>query len=340
MVCADGTVIDNYDSYVDAIARLCPSRTTHTVENVARFSRSIVGAIDRLHVEYGHERAFLKLDAIGAGGWSCVSPSKNPLLYDWKQDIDVRVAYLIDYINKNILDSALPSHAVIEEFVEAQARPGDIAADYTVCGFVLDSVFYPTSVNLCGVDSHGQYTEQWTAPDARQMDDEPSDWERMFDLYARMVTIEAEPFSYKNGIYAGDLFITRQHEFKQRDWNIRRGGRSAPESLTMLGEPNYEAKATVSVDRQLTGEQLFDVYTRVCDRITRAPYEMHPFSTTYGYFGQTRTPNFLRFDILVDPHRLVDEQGVKVSREKQEERVKAIIEGIATEELSASTCVV
>ena len=335
MVCADGTVIEDYDAYVDIMARLSSTKVERSPENVARFSRSIVDVINRLHFDDGHKKVFLKLDATGAGGWSCVTPCENPLLYDWKQDIDVRVAYLVDYINKNVLDNTLPSHAVVEEFVDAETRPGVISADYTVCGFVLDGVFYPTSISLCGTDAHGQYTEQWTAPDARLMNDEPSDWEEMFDLFARMATIEAEPFSYKNGIYAGDLFITRQHGLKQRDWNIRRGGRSAPESLTMLGEPNYEAKATVNVERLLTGEQLFDVYTRVCDRLTRAPYEMHPFSTTYGYFGQTRTPNFLRFDILVDPRRLVDEHGAPLLRKKHKEKVNEIVTAIAEEELSA-----
>ncbi len=52
---------------------------------------------------YEHEKVFLKLDAVGAGGWSCVSPDQNPLLYDWTQNVDVRVAYLIDYIQKNVL---------------------------------------------------------------------------------------------------------------------------------------------------------------------------------------------------------------------------------------------
>ncbi|CAF4963341.1 unnamed protein product, partial [Rotaria socialis] len=79
--------------------------------------------------------------------------------------------------------------------------------------------------------------EQWTAPKASQMDDSPTIWQNMFEIYARMVAIEAEPFSYKNGIYAGDIFLTVNNEYKQRDWNIRRGGRSSPETFIMLGEP-------------------------------------------------------------------------------------------------------
>ncbi|CAF4770574.1 unnamed protein product, partial [Rotaria socialis] len=196
MVFIDGSVIDEYEAYIAAMARLSSTNTSHNPENVARFSQSIVSAIDRLHFEFHYEKVFLKLDAIGAGGWSCVSPSENALLYDWTQTVEVRVAYLIRYIEKNVLEEHLPSHAVVEEFIEAQKRPGDIDADYTVCGFVLDSIFYPTSINLCGTDSRGQYIEQWTAPKASQMDDSPTIWQNMFEIYARMVAIEAEPFSY------------------------------------------------------------------------------------------------------------------------------------------------
>jgi hypothetical protein len=335
MVFIDGTVIDEYDAYVEAMVRLSPLDTLHTPENVARFSRSIVSAIDRLHFEYEHEKVFLKLDAVGAGGWSCVSPCENPLLYDWTQSADVRIAYLIEYIKRNVLEDHLPSHAVVEEFVEAQMRPGGITADYTVCGFVLDSIFYPTSISLCGTDARGQYIEQWTAAEASQMDDKPVDWQHMFQLYARMAAIEAEPFSYKNGIYAGDLFVTFSNEYKQRDWNIRRGGRSAPETLIMLGESNYEAKANISIEKELTCEELFDLYTNVCDRLTHAPHYMYPFSTSYCYFCKSATPNFIRINILIDPQRLLNEDGTRLPKNKNRQKINDIVQQIVNDELLA-----
>ena len=162
MIFIDGTIVDQYDDYIASMARLSPADTKHNAENVTRFARSIVSAIDRMHFEYKHDKVFLKLDANGAGGWSCVPPCENPLLYEWTQSIDARVNYLIEYIEKNVLEEHLPSHAIVEEFVEAATRPGGIKADYTVCGFVLNSIFYPTSVYLCGTDARGQYIEQWT----------------------------------------------------------------------------------------------------------------------------------------------------------------------------------
>jgi hypothetical protein len=333
MVFIDGTIIDEYETFVDAMARLSSRDTVHSCANVARFARAIVSAIDRLHFEYKHEQVFLKLDASGAGGWSCVSPCENRLLYDWTQTVDARVNYLINYIETNILEDHLPSHAVVEEFVEAEIRPGEIEADYTVCGFVLDSIFYPTSINLCGTDARGQYIEQWTGADASQIEDQPADWQRMFEIYARMVTIEAEPFSYRHGIYAGDLFINRHREYKQRDWNIRRGGRSTPESLIMFGEPNYEAKVNIFVQENLSNERLFDLYTNVCDRLTHAPYLMYPFSTSYCYFGKSVTPNFLRFNFLVNPHRIVDEHGQQLQKNQHGRTSHDIIRKIVDNEL-------
>ncbi|CAF0878760.1 unnamed protein product [Rotaria sordida] len=334
MVFIDGSVIDEYESYIAAMARLSSSDTLHVSENVARFARSIVSAIDRLHFEYKYEKVFLKLDAVGAGGWSCVSPRENPLLYDWTQNVDVRINYLVDYIKKNVLEEHLPTHAIVEEFIETQIRPGNIDADYTVCGFVLDSIFYPTSISLCGTDARGQYIEQWTAAEASQMDDKSNDWEHMFKIYARMVAIEAEPFSYKNGIYAGDVFITVKNEYKQRDWNIRRGGRSTPETLIMLGEPNYEAKANISIEQELTCEELFDLYTNVCDRLTHAPNYMYPFSTAYCHFGKSVVPNFLRINVLVNPQQLMCENGTKLPKNKHRQKINNIIKQIIDDELS------
>ena len=333
MVFIDGSIIDDYDVYTKTMENLSSTDTLHIPENVERFSQGIVSAIDRLHYEYHHDKVFLKLDAVGAGGWSCVSPCENPFLYDWSQSVGDRVDYLIDYIKKNVLDEHLPSHAVIEEFIEAQIRPGGIEADYTVCGFVLDSIFYPTSINLCGTDTRGQYIEQWTAPQPEQMGDDPKQWQHMFEVYARMVSIEAKPFGYRNGIYAGDIFLTNDNQYKQRDWNIRRGGRSVPETLIMLGEPNYEAKANISIEKDLSSEQLIDLYSNVCDRLTNAPYYMYPFSTGYCHFCKSVEPNFIRINILVNPQRLLDEHGTKLERNQNRQKIQDIVKQIVDEEL-------
>jgi hypothetical protein len=35
----------------------------------------------------------------------------------------------------NVVDQHLSTHAVVEEYVEAELRPGNILVDYTVCIF-------------------------------------------------------------------------------------------------------------------------------------------------------------------------------------------------------------
>ncbi len=71
-----------------------------------------------------------------------------------------------------------------------------------------------------------------------------------------MIGEEAENiyFITKLKLYADNLFITLNNEYKQRDRNIRRGGRSTIETLVMLGEPNYEAEAetNISIEKELT----------------------------------------------------------------------------------------
>jgi hypothetical protein len=111
-----------------------------------------------LHHKY-NVSAFVKLDASGAAGWSCMSPSEHAIIYDCEQEQDKRFHYLCEYIENRVVGERLPKIAVIEEFIEPQKRSGDIDADYTVCGFVLDGKLFPTSINLCGTEN-GVYIEQ------------------------------------------------------------------------------------------------------------------------------------------------------------------------------------
>ena len=83
-----------------------------------------------------------------------------------------------------------------------------------------------------------------------------------------MVNLESSEFDYRNGIYAGDLFITKDNYHKQRDWNIRRSGRSSPESLIIFGMANYETKIIISLNdfnlnKIYNNIQLYHIYTNI-----------------------------------------------------------------------------
>ena len=118
----------------------------------------MIKAIDQLYNKYKIS-AFVKLDASGAAGWSCMSPSEHAIIYDCNEDQEKRIIYLHDYMESKVVGERLPTIAVIEEFVEAEKRSDDIDADYTVCGFVIDGKLFPTSINLCGTEN-GAYMEQ------------------------------------------------------------------------------------------------------------------------------------------------------------------------------------
>jgi len=85
-----------------------------------------------------------------------MTPNLHPIIYDFKVDTEKRVSYLHDYIQKKVIGTRIPPIAVVEEFIEPQKRSGDIDADYTVCGFVLDGIFFPTSISLSDT-TNGQY---------------------------------------------------------------------------------------------------------------------------------------------------------------------------------------
>ena len=159
----------------------------------------------------------------------------------------------------------------------------------------------------------------------------------MFQTYSLMVNLEASEFAYKNGIYAGDLFITKDGCQKQRDWNIRRGGRSVPESLIIFGMPNYETKVTLSLadfglNKKLNNIELFRIYTKICQCLLD-DYGMYIFSSGFGYCGKDNEENdLLKFNILVHPKWLVkiDKNGdkLKLPRCDYREKVTDIVKEI------------
>lgn len=149
-----------------------------------------------------------------------------------------------------------------------------------------------------------------------------------------MVNLEATEFGYRNGIYAGDLFVTKDGRHKQRDWNIRRGGRSSPESLVIFGMPNYETKVTIpmadfSLNKQLTPVELFHLYTDVCQHLLN-DYGMYIFSSGFGYCGRDNPDkDYLKFNVLVHPKWLVKEgdhgQKIKLARSNYRQKVEQIV---------------
>jgi hypothetical protein len=84
---------------------------------------------------------------------------------------------------------------------------------------------------------------------------------------------------------------------------------------------NYECKVilhlnTIFNSTQLINKQLFYLYTNICDELANGLYQMHPFPTTYVYFGQTNDGDFLKFNFIVNPFLLVDNQKQKVFTKK------------------------
>ena len=272
-----------------------------------------------------------------------MSPEQHPILYDICHTQAERMTYVIDYITRNVIDRHLPTHAVVEEYIEAELRPGDIPADYTVCGLLLNGKFFPTSISLCGTDNAGQYIEQWTASHAEYLDDSDFDWQSMFETYRVMSEGECSILHYTNGIYAGDLFLSKVHrEHKQRDWNIRRGGRSTPETLILTNEyqVNYECKVTLNVNTivdsiRLTNEEFFLLYTRICDELANGPYHIYPFSTSYSYFSRMDDDYVLKFDLIINPRLLVDDQKNPLVKSKQRDQIYQIVTHVASEQILA-----
>jgi hypothetical protein len=148
---SDGTVIDNYETYLTVSQS---ERRKKTPENVQLFAQGIVRAVERFQNDF-HLDAFAKYDSSGCGGGTNMSPDTYAPLYDKTKTEKERVDYLAKHINDGWRETLLPPFGVIEEMEEAEKWPG-VPADYGVCGFVLNGKFYPTSVNVERT-THGQY---------------------------------------------------------------------------------------------------------------------------------------------------------------------------------------
>jgi hypothetical protein len=157
-VSANGKLIDNYQEYIQITEELNSIDRKNNSENIEKFSQGVIQAIDQLYNQY-NVSAFVKLDANGAAGWSCMSPDEHSFIYNYEENQEKRIEYLSEYIQMKVVGEFLPLLAVVEEFIQPQKRSGDIDADYTVCGFVLGGKFFPTSINLCGT-INGSYIEQ------------------------------------------------------------------------------------------------------------------------------------------------------------------------------------
>ncbi|CAF0868157.1 unnamed protein product [Adineta steineri] len=327
-VSVDGTLIEDYDGYIENVEQLDPAKTKNTSKNIEIFARAIIQAIDNLYSKH-RVTSFVKLDSSGAGGWSSMAPNDHPIMYDFNKAQKERVSYLQKHIEQTLEgELTLPEMAVVEEFIEPQKRSGDIDADYTVCGFVLEGKFFPTSISLCGTIG-GMYIEQWTSSFPVDIKDSSVYWKQMFQTYSDMVALEATKLGYKNGIYAGDLFVMKDNQHKQRDWNIRRGGRSSPESLTIFGIPNYETRVTLQMsdfglDGTMDNIELFRIYTKICERLSQ-DYGMYILSSAYGYCGKDNDKgDILKFNILVHPKFLtyIDQHGQSHMLPKNKHRAK------------------
>ncbi|CAF3179221.1 unnamed protein product, partial [Rotaria sp. Silwood2] len=99
-------------------------------------------------------------------------------------------------------------------------------------------------------------------------------------------------------------------QFKQRDRNIRRGGRPSLETLTVFGLTNYETKMVLHLsdfanDGKMTKLELFRIDTLICERLA-ADYGMYIISSGYGYCCKDNNKrDFLKFNVLVHPKWLI-----------------------------------
>lgn len=314
VVGGNGQIIESFDELME-FQRDNVERTAKTPENTQAFATGIVDAVNILGSE--GKKGYIKLDSNGVSGLSNVDPSMCPEAYDLTIPYEERVAALSQFIEANLDEDILPPAAVVEEFVKAVEHEG-VTWDGTVCGALVDGEFYPTSVNPF-LTQNAEYVSQWNASSASDIGENPEEWDAMFDLFDRMGTVLAEHAGYKNGVLAGDVFKAEDGRLLVHDFNFRRGGRSTPEVMIAIQPGGWFENQTVmpipdEVAATMSGEELFDVYTKVCSALQEQGIQ--PFATAFGYFSRTEGGHAKMKFKTMTPTRMFDEQGLPRSEHK------------------------
>lgn len=299
-----------FERHEELDAAMSAAPVIKTPDVVDQFAEGVLSAVEKL-AEHDMQ-AYIKLDPSGASGRGNLDPGHYPALYDPTVDREMKHA-IIAQATQDMPGLHLPKQAIVEEFIEAKEVEG-IPVDVTICGEMVDGVFLPISINPVGT-THGAYDRQWTGPTAESIGDTQAEWKEMFSIYAEMGTVLAEN-GYRNGVLAGDVFQRKDGTFAQHDYNLRRGGRSVPESLTAL-EPEAWFDGSVQVqlsDGPITTEQSVDVYHRMCDELV--DQGMFPYATGLAY-GDNHEPNNVRtFKVLRPMSQLVDTDGAPLPRDQ------------------------
>ena len=159
----------------------------------------------------------------------------------------------------------------------------------------------------------------------------------MFQIYSSMTALEAAEFSYHNGIYAGDFFVTKDGIYKHHDWNIRRTARSSFESLIIFGLSGYQTKlklfmADFGMEGKLSNVELFRLYTKICERLVN-DYGIYLITTGYGYCGKDGPKDVLIFQVIVNAEIFATSQSReqplhRLSHSEDRQKLTEIFRGV------------
>ncbi|MEN9328634.1 MAG: hypothetical protein RI947_1442 [Candidatus Parcubacteria bacterium] len=295
-VTLDGGITADLDQLVVWTAGYTDGLRRNNQDRIHVYSMALIDAIDRF-IANG-QTPMLKIDADGVSGLGNISRRAHSEVYNNRLPRQLRVGLLAGLIEQSLQGGKLPMVGIVEEFV----TPGvieEVTQDYTVCGMMVDGVFLPTSINPFGT-TDGIYDREWVAPRAEDLKEDPLLWESLFRAYAWMGEVLTRQ-GYHNGILAGDIFALADGQLRQHDWNLRRGGRSVPETIIMFEnggwfEAQIEVDLTAYADR-FDAESLYELYSVVCaDLMERGIY---PFATSFGYFGMHHGNIFIKLKLMV-----------------------------------------
>lgn len=263
---ANGKEVDSYEALLsDEVTNKGREKNP---KNVSIMAKGILEGIDKLREGKGL-KAYVFLDPERSGGSGNLDPGIEDYakIYDNNVETKVKQKILERAIDKMFKDT-LPPRSIVEEFIEQEEREGE-KLDYGISGQVVDRVFLPTSISLCGT-TNGKFNRLWVSKNPEAIGEDPAVWKKLLTITAEAADIYSKYSGY-TGDFALDIFKRKDGSLVVHDFNYRRGGASAPETVLIYLPTSqsvlFKARVKIPIDKPISFEEKVALNEKTNERL-------------------------------------------------------------------------
>lgn len=289
-------------------------------ENISTLAKGVLKAIKKLHDEKGL-KAYVILDPEATGGSGNLDPEIESYakIYDNKVGPEEKQKIMEGAIDKMFGDT-LPPRSIVAEFIEPGVRQG-VKTEYTTRGQMVEGVLLFNSFNLIGINK-AKNDHQWTSLNAEAIGEDTNMRKEMFAITVQAADIISKHSGYNIGDFAVDIFVRKDGSLVVHDFNLRRGGATAPGALLPFLPDNdksglFEAKVKIQIP-EMSFKDRVALYDKTTDKLFSVG--IIPFGTS-SKDDEGNGQDALTFSVIMLADRIAGPDGECLARDKHFEYV-------------------